>query len=203
VSLKDKTKALNTTELLKSHMNQIKVNYEYEILLSLLKKNMHGRELAKELKTSLTRVQSIFNELRQINVLDYEIEGKNHVYFIKKNLIAKSFILNAENYKFIKLLKKYISLEPIFKDIIEKCPDKMIILFGSYAKFIPKNDSDIDIYVETTDKNLKENIQIINNLLGVKIGEFNPNDLLIKEIIKNHIIIQGGETFYERLGFFK
>jgi len=136
-------------------------------------------------------------------VLDYEIEGKNHVYFIKKNLIAKSFILNAENYKFIKLLKKYISLEPIFKDIIEKCPDKMIILFGSYAKFIPKNDSDIDIYVETTDKNLKENIQIINNLLGVKIGEFNPNDLLIKEIIKNHIIIQGGETFYERLGFFK
>ena len=79
----------------------------------------------------------------------------------------------------------------------------MIILFGSYAKFIPKNDSDIDIYVETTDKNLKENIQIINNLLGVKIGEFNPNDLLIKEIIKNHIIIQGGETFYERLGFFK
>ena len=203
MSLKDKTKALNTTELLKSHMNQIKVNYEYEILLSLLKKNMHGRELAKELKTSLTRVQSIFNELRQINVLDYEIEGKNHVYFIKKNLIAKSFILNAENYKFIKLLKKYISLEPIFKDIIEKCPDKMIILFGSYAKFIPKNDSDIDIYVETTDKNLKENIQIINNLLGVKIGEFNPNDLLIKEIIKNHIIIQGGETFYERLGFFK
>ena len=90
MSLKDKTKALNTTELLKSHMNQIKVNYEYEILLSLLKKNMHGRELAKELKTSLTRVQSIFNELRQINVLDYEIEGKNHVYFIKKNLIAKS-----------------------------------------------------------------------------------------------------------------
>ena len=79
----------------------------------------------------------------------------------------------------------------------------MIILFGSYAKFIPKEDSDIDIYVETTDKRIKENIQKINDLLSVKIGNFNKGDLLIKEIIKNHIIIQGGESFYEKLEFFK
>jgi len=80
VSLKDKTKALNTTELLKSHMNQIKVNYEYEILLSLLKKNMHGRELAKELKTSLTRVQSIFNEMCWI----MKLKGKIMFILLKK-----------------------------------------------------------------------------------------------------------------------
>ena len=70
-------------------MNQIKINYEFEVLLFLLKKEMHGRELAKELKTSLTRVQAILNGLRQINVLDYKIEGKNHVYFIKKILLQK------------------------------------------------------------------------------------------------------------------
>src|SRR3989338_561075 len=101
-------------------MTRIKVNYEYEVLLYLLKKEMHGRELTKELKTSLTRVQAILNELRQINVLDYKTEGKNHIYFIKKNLVAKSFILNAENYKLAKLLGKYPLFEPLFKEITEK-----------------------------------------------------------------------------------
>jgi len=43
-------KGLNTIELFKSHMAQIKVNYIYEALLLLLKKELHGRQLAKELK---------------------------------------------------------------------------------------------------------------------------------------------------------
>ena len=184
-------------------MTQIKINYKHETILSLLKREMYGRELAKELKTSLTRVQTILNDLREYNVLDYKNEGKNHVYFIKKNIVAKTFILNAENYKLAKLLRKYTFLEPLFKDITERYPDKMIVLFGSYAKFIPKDDSDIDIYVETKDKKIKESIQILNDTLSVKIGDFNADDLLIKEIINNHVIIQGGEAFYERLRFFK
>ena len=101
-------------------MTQIKIDYKFEVLLLLLKENMHGRELAKELKTSLTRIQSILNELRQHNVLDYKSEGKNHVYFIKKNIIAKTYVLNAENYKLAKMLRKYPIFEPLFKEIIEK-----------------------------------------------------------------------------------
>lgn len=184
-------------------MIQLKVNYEYEIILLLLKSNLHGRQLAKELNTSLTRVQSILNELRNCNVLDFKTEGRNHVFFIKKNLVSKAFVFNAENYKLAKLLRKYTFLEPLFKELTEKHPEKMIVLFGSYAKFIPKSESDIDLFIETNDKKIKENIELINDLLSVKIGEFNPNDLLIKEIIKNHIILQGQEEFYERIGFFK
>lgn len=184
-------------------MTQIKINYSYEVLLSLLKKEMHGRELAKELKTSLTRVQSILAELRNINILDYKVEGKNHVYFIKKNLISRSFILNAENYKLSKVLIKHPEFEPIFNDIIKKSKCSLIILFGSYAKGIPKKDSDIDIYIETTSQKIKEDVQKIYDLISVKIGKFNPDDLLIKEIIKNHVIIKGGEEYYEKIRFFE
>ena len=184
-------------------MTQIKINYSYEVLLSLLKKEMHGRELAKELKTSLTRVQSILAELRNINILDYKVEGKNHVYFIKKNIISRSFILNAENYKLSKVLIKHPEFEPIFNDIIKKSKCSLIILFGSYAKEIPKKDSDIDIYIETTSQKIKEDVQKIYDLISVKIGKFNPDDLLIKEIIKNHVIIKGGEEYYEKIRFFE
>ena len=198
-----KTKDLNTTDLLKSHMTQINVNYCYEIILLLLKKEMHQREIAKELKTSLTRVQSILNELRDNNILDYKVAGKNHIYFIKKNLVSKSFILNAENYNLGKVLRKYTFLEPIFQEIIEKCPNKMILLFGSYAKLIPKDDSDIDVYIDTTERKIKEKLRNIYDDLSIQIRDFNKEDLLIKEIIKNHIIIAGGEEYYEKLGFFK
>jgi len=161
-------------------MTQIKINYQYEILLLLLKKQMHGRELAKELKTSLTRVQSILAELRSINVLDYKVEGKNHVYFIKKNLVSKSFILNAENYKLAGILCKYPELEPVFQDVIKKTRCSLILLFGSYAKSTPGKDSDIDIYIETTDQKVKEEAQKIYSPISIKIGMFNPEDLCRK-----------------------
>jgi len=135
--------------------------------------------------------------------LDYKVEGKNHVYFIKKNIISRSFILNAENYKLSKVLIKHPEFEPIFNDIIKKSKCSLIILFGSYAKEIPKKDSDIDIYIETTSQKIKEDVQKIYDLISVKIGKFNPDDLLIKEIIKNHVIIKGGEEYYEKIRFFE
>ncbi len=196
------TKHLNTTELLKSHMIQIKINYQYEILLLLIKKEMYGRELAKELKTSLTRVQSALNDLRNMNVLDYKVEGKNHVYFIKKNLVSKSAILNAENYKLTTILDRHPELEPIFQDIINKSKCSLILLFGSYAKGNAKKESDIDVYIETTNQKIKEDVLGIYDLLSIKIGKFNPDDLLIKEIIKNHVILRGGEEYYEKIKFF-
>ena len=66
-----------------------------------------------------------------------------------------------------------------------------------------KKDSDIDIYIETTSQKIKEDVQKIYDLISVKIGKFNPDDLLIKEIIKNHVIIKGGEEYYEKIRFFE
>jgi predicted nucleotidyltransferase len=180
-------------------MIQNKVNYTYETILYLINKQAHGREIAKELNTSLTRIQSVLNELETANVIDYNIQGKNHIYFIKKNLVSRSYILNAENYKLTKLIKKYPYLEPLFLQIIEKIPDKMILLFGSYAKFSPKEQSDIDVYIDTVDKKTKECIKDLNQKLSTKIGSFDKNDLLIQEIIKNHVIITGGEKYYDKV----
>lgn len=184
-------------------MKQIKINYEFEVLLSLLKKEVHGRGLAKELGTSLTRIQSILNDLRENNVLDYNNVGKNHIYFIKKNLVSRSYILSAENYKFARVFSKYSFLEPLFEDIIKKSNSKLIILFGSYAKGTSRKDSDVDVYIESVDEKIKVAVEDINDLISVKIGKFDKDVLLVKEIIKNHVIIRGGEEFYGKIGFFK
>jgi predicted nucleotidyltransferase len=183
-------------------MVQNRDNLDLEIILVLLKKESHLREIAKALSKPHSTILRRVNQLVKENVLDYRIEGKNKVFFIKKNLVAKNYVFNAERYKLIKLLKHYPELSIIIDDILKKT-DRLTVLFGSYAKFKAKKDSDIDIYVETKSKKVKEEIESVNSRIRVKIGEFNLNSELIKEIIKNHVILKGIEEFYEKTRFFE
>ncbi|PIN77043.1 hypothetical protein COV15_03410 [Candidatus Woesearchaeota archaeon CG10_big_fil_rev_8_21_14_0_10_34_12] len=184
-------------------MVQNKNNIELEIILSLLKNKAHLREIARILEESHSTILRKINELVKENVLDYKKEGKNKVFFIKNNLKSKNYVYSAELYKLNKLLKKHKELSIILEDIKKSFKKGMIILFGSYAKGNPKEDSDIDIYLETANNNIKGKIGELNSKLSIKIGDFDTNSLLIKEIIKNHIIIRGIEEFYERNKFFE
>jgi len=73
---------------------------------------------------------------------------------------------------------------------------QLIIIFGSYAKGTENNRSDIDIYLETPRQTIKRKAQTLNRKFSIKIGQFSDN-LLTREIEKNHIIVKGVERFYE------
>jgi len=182
-------------------MNQKRI--DYEIILLLLKKSSHGREISKELKVPLSSIQRAISGLEKENVIEYKKIGKNKAYSIKKHLPARIYVYNAEHYKLLKIIETYKKLGPFFEDLIKRYPDKMIVLFGSFARFAAKIDSDVDIYIETTNPSIKKEIEGTYSMASVKIGKFDKNDLLIKEIIDNHAIIRGIEKFYEKTGFFK
>lgn len=185
------------------HMVHNKNNLKLEIILVLLRNRTHLREISRILKESHSTILRKINELLKEGVLDYKKEGKNKVFFIKNNLKAKNYIYSAEIHKLNKILNKYPELSIIFEDIKKNFLRGMIILFGSYAKDNPKKNSDIDIYLETNDNKLKNKLKELNSKLNVKIGKFDSKSLLIKEIIKNHVIVRGLENFYERVDFFK
>jgi len=179
-------------------------NLDFEIVLLLIKEESHVRGIAKTLGESHSTILRKLNKLAEENILDYKLEGRNKVFFFRKNLQARTYILNAERYKQIKLLKKYPEMAVIAEEILKKCEDqRLIIIFGSYAKFSAKKDSDIDVFVETKDKKVKESIESLHSKINVKIGDFNISSPLVKEIIKNHVILKGEEEFYEKIGFFK
>jgi len=184
------------------HMVQIWDNLDYEIILLLLRGERHVRDIGKALDASHSTVLRRLNTLVEENVLDYRTEGKNRVFSLKKNLEARNYVYNAERYKLNKLVKKYSECAVVIEDILRRTDEKLIILFGSYAKFTAKEDSDIDIYVETNRKTVKEAIESVNSRVKVKTGVFNSESLLIKEIIKNHVILRGTEEFYEKTEFF-
>src|SRR3989344_2868342 len=177
-------------------------NYEFEIVNVLIRKRSHVRELAKTIGTNHATTLRKINSLYKKNVLDYKTEGKNDVYFIKKTLEAKSYIFMTERYKVLLIIGKYPSLRKIFENLQKDKRIKLAILFGSYAKESADKKSDIDIFVEGKNKQLKKDIEMIDTKLSVKIGKFERTNPLIKEIEKNYVIIKGVETFYERRNFF-
>lgn len=183
------------------HMEQ--KDYKSEIINELLKTPNHVRGIAKNLKINHMTVSRKINELLNDNAVDYRQEGKNKVFFLKKTTEAKNYAYATEHYNLLQTLKKYPYLRKIIESIQENKKIQLAILFGSYAKKIAKNDSDIDIYIETTDKKIKQDIELLNSKLSIKIGKYDKTNLLIKEIEKNHAIIKGVESYYEKNQFFE
>lgn len=176
-------------------------DYTLEVVIELLKSSSHARELARKINMSHMGVNKILLNLKKRNAADYIIEGKNKVYSLKKTIESGAYIVMAEKYKLIKTIQKY----PLLRNIADKLQsnDNIIIalLFGSYAKGIAGKESDIDIYIETKDKNLKKEVESINTKISVKIGKYDESNLLIKEINKNHVILKGVEAYYDKRKF--
>jgi len=179
-------------------MVQKRNNMNLEIIGLLINKKYHVRGLAQALNESHSTILRKLNTLYEQNVIDYKKEGKNKIIFLKNNIISKNYILQTEIYKSNSLIEKYPELMIIIENILKKTDEKLIVIFGSYAKFNAKQNSDIDIFIETKNIKIKKIVENIHSKISVKIGIFDLKSNLIQEIVKNHVIIRGFEEFYEK-----
>lgn len=177
-------------------------DYKFEILKILLNKNAHARMIAQMLKINHMTIIRKLNLLEKENVVDYKKEGKNKVYFLKNTFEARNYLIILEKYKLIELIGKYPFLRRVSERISNDKKISLAILFGSYANFSAKKDSDIDIYIETQDNKIKKDLESFDSKISVKIGLYDKSSFLIKEIEKNHIILKGVEKYYEKNEFF-
>lgn len=175
--------------------------YRYEIMRDLLKGEKYLRKVAKDLKTNHMTIKRILDKMVKENILDVKLEGRNKVFFIKKTLEAFNEVIMAEAYMQNVLVNRHPELK---QDIgrLKKMKANLIIIFGSYAGGNETKESDIDIYIKTKDRKIKEEVEKMNSKFAVKIGKYDKKSLLVKEIEKNHIIIKGIEEFYEKNRFF-
>jgi len=171
-------------------------DYKLEIVGALIGNSFHARGLARRLGINHMMLNRKFGELVGENVMDYRIEGKNKVYFMKDSVEARQYVFMAESYKLIWLLKRYPLLRGIVDSVVKDRRLKLVVLFGSYTKGLAKRGSDIDIFVETGSSQLKKEIEKLNSRLNVKIGRFDGNSLLGREILKNHVVLKGVERLY-------
>ena len=129
-------------------MHQIWNDNQLEVILELLKERGHARELSKKLSIPLTTLLRILQGLQRKNVVEYRQEGKNKVYELRKTPEARIYVLNAENYKLLKVMRKYSQLTSIIKKIQENRDVKLAVLSGAYAEMKAGKDSKIEIFIE-------------------------------------------------------
>ena len=166
--------------------------------------SFHIRQLAGIIGISVRTAQIILNYLEDKSILTSSFVGKSKIYKLNKNTISYNYILLAEQYKKIGFLES--------NQLIGEVCDKLafftkgsIIVFGSYAKDNADDKSDLDIFVigEIDRKRIKEisetyNIEINPKIYSLEdIDKRKPKDFLIREVLDNHIIIKGGETFLD------
>lgn len=166
---------------------------------------MTGSDIAKKKKLNQKSVANALSELEHEGFLKSRIEGKNRLYFLnledKENII--NFISALEHIKAIRFYKK----NTIIKEFVSKadaCFDGIVAIFGSYAKGLQKEGSDLDIFVAgKCNKDKAEGIAAIYNIeLSIKKYPHKifqegliAKDPLLEEIIKSHIIIKNTESF--------
>ncbi len=171
-----------------------------EVILSLLKnKELHVRGIAKAVKQPHANISRAMKKMLDSNIVDFRTMGKNKIFRLKNSIEALQYAHSAEHFKLLKLIERYPFSSVIVEEILSKTEgEKLVAIFGSFAKFNAKSDSDIDIFVETENRAIKVELEKINSRISVKIGKFDKNNILIKEIIKDHVIIKGVEYFYEK-----
>lgn len=158
-------------------------------------KEYHIREVAKLLNLSPRSAQLMLADFENKGVLQSKTRGKIKAYSIRNAEIAKEYLILVEQYKLLAFLQE----SPLIKEIITKIQPHIKgigIVFGSYAKGLEKKSSDLDIFI-VGDYNSEE-IRKISKMYGLDLNikqyplkEFKKTmreDILIKEVLENHVI---------------
>lgn len=168
---------------------------DFEFVEILKQEPHHLRKIAAKTGLAPATALRALKTLQQENVVDYIREGKNTKYFLKETPEAKNYVFMTETYKQLKLLEQPL-LRALSKELCEHTNGELIVLFGSYAKDTATKESDIDIYLETNNQELKKKLGKLSAKLSIHIGTLSKDTSLGKEIIRNHVILQNTERFY-------
>lgn len=169
-------------------------------------KEYYIREVEKLLKISPRTAQLILEDLENRGIIESKTRGKIKSYKLKINDLSKRYLTFVELYKAISFMDEHL----LIKEAIEKISpfiNGIGIIFGSYAKGTSNKESDLDIFIAGNYEN--EEVKKVSRNLGIDISakcyplktfEKNINqDILLKELLKNHIIFKNTELFIEKV----
>lgn len=190
-------------------------NYIFDIL-NLYRtdytKSLHVRAIAKLLNTSHVTLLPHLKKLEKNKILISRKVGKNKEYLLNpNNILTKDYLALSEKLEAIKYLQKNFLIKKVYQHLINVNVQGAVVLFGSYAKNYATETSDIDLFcLSKLSENQILEIKKIGKIYGKEISiktstikNFNEGliigDTLIKEIIKNHVILQNPDLIVNLL----
>jgi predicted nucleotidyltransferase len=193
----------------------VKITNDFKIL-SLYRAEystrLHIRAMANLIGTSHVALLLHLKRLEELKILYSEKAGKNKQYRLNKdNILTKYYLTITEELATIDHLEKNFLIKKLSEHLNNIDTAAPIILFGSYADNSATEESDIDLFcIGTLTKDQTSHLKKFEATYGKKINikaatteNFNnglrTGDILIKEIVKNHIILRNPDPFVTML----
>lgn len=144
---------------------------------------MHEREVVRRAKISKGSANEILKQLSEVHILERNRKGRMVFYRLNlRNAVARQF----------KILLNVYSLNKFVESAMPIC--KEIILFGSCSKGIDTEESDIDIFVLTNEKDkVRSELNACQKKIGRKISPIIVNSNEYAKLRKND------KPLYERI----
>lgn len=178
-------------------------NKDFEILRQFLgdyKGEIHGRSLIGKLKMSQKAIALALDGLEKEGVLKSRKQGNMKLFSMNTdNNRAKDMIIMAE----IQKKAEFLRMNPKLSEILGQ-DERVVGIFGSYAKGSQRKDSDVDIFIigEKRKDDYDRKGRLFDMDISIKYfseAQFKSllklRNNLMNEIVNNHIIIFGVEMF--------
>jgi predicted nucleotidyltransferase len=188
----------------------------YYKILTLYRSNyaisLHVRAIGNLLNTSHMTLQPHLKRLEELKILHSTMVGRNKQYTLnKENILTKYYLTTAEQVVTLNYLEKNFLMRKLSEHLNSIDMMNPLILFGSHAKGYADEESDIDLfYIGKIPEKQLLHIKKFETIYGKKINiktvsaeNFNiglrTGDILIKEIVRDHIVLCNPEPFVTML----
>jgi uncharacterized protein len=174
--------------------------------------SLHVRAMANLLNVSHMTLLPHLNRLEELKILRSTKVGRNKFYRLNHdNILTKYYLATTEELVTIEYLEKNQFIRKLAEQLNSLDTPNPLILFGSYADNSATDESDIDLFsIGTLTKDQTNHVNKFEATFGKKISiktatteNFNTGlrtgDILIKEIVRNHIILLNADYFVTML----
>jgi len=164
---------------------------------------LYLREISRAARIPLKTTQDTLSRLVEQRIIKSITRGKHRYFRLNlENIRTRLHLLRAEIHKTFEFLERYPAFEMFLK---EMAPDVPLIIFGSFARFEVKKDSDVDLLILSGRK-----IELPSHVLPHPVheirlseGDFRKGlkdkEALIEEIKEHHIILNCHSFFVNSL----
>ena len=187
-------------------VNNLPLSQKHLAVLSLFTHGFdvtyHGREITRLLSLSSRTSARLLQDLERQNMLVSEYRGKTKLYSLSRDSLSLYYLHMAEYFKTI----QYFKNNPVIAELVGGITghaNGMVVIFGSRVSGDSSSDSDLDVLViGTVDEHavrklgLKYGVEV--DLKRYSFEQFQnrkSSDILLREVIKKHIVVRGVETF--------
>ena len=183
-----------------------KIDNIQNVLLAFLadySAKLHVREISRVTGMNRQTTSETLKRMEVERILDSEISGRNKLYFINRNSQkAKIIAANAENMKKMDICSKKREISRLVEYLDGT---HAILLFGSYAKGIERESSDIDIMLigggersfKDFESETRTEVQTFEMSEKEFVDKLMKKDHLVIEAVRSHVCLRNTERFVD------